>query len=96
MSTPQPDPGFFRAMKVGRCSDIPKITACNVDIKRLLHGNDRFSALEVAAKYQRSLKTAPAIDLFPRYLVKETAPARGVNLRPSFPGWCRVRPGTKH
>jgi hypothetical protein len=37
-------------------SIIPKITACNEDIKRLLHGNDRFSALEVdPAKYQRSL-----------------------------------------
>jgi hypothetical protein len=52
ISTPQPDPGFFRATKVGRCSDVPKITACNVDIKRLLHGYDRFSALEVdPAKY---------------------------------------------
>ena len=31
-------------------------TGDNVDIKRLLHGNDRFSALEVdPAKYQRSL-----------------------------------------
>src|SRR5256886_9710421 len=57
ISTPQPDPGFFRATKLGRCSDVPKITACNVDIKRLLHGNDRFSALEVdPAKYQRSLR----------------------------------------
>src|ERR1700675_726662 len=28
MSTPQPDPGFFRATKVGRCSDIPRICAC--------------------------------------------------------------------
>jgi hypothetical protein len=41
ISTPQPDPGFFRATKVGRCSDVPKIT-----------GYDRFSALEVdPAKY---------------------------------------------
>src|SRR5260370_5321773 len=56
ISTPQPDPGFFRATKVGRCSDVPKITACNVDVKRLLHGNDRFSSSEVdPAKYQRSL-----------------------------------------
>ena len=28
ISTPQPDPGFFRATKVGRCSDIPRICAC--------------------------------------------------------------------
>jgi len=27
-STPQPDPGFFRATKVGRCSDILQICAC--------------------------------------------------------------------
>jgi hypothetical protein len=28
ISTPQPDPGFFRATKVGRCSGIPRICAC--------------------------------------------------------------------
>ena len=27
ISTPQPDPGFFRATKVGRCSDIHRICA---------------------------------------------------------------------
>ena len=27
ISTPQPDPGFFRAQKVGRCSDITRICA---------------------------------------------------------------------
>jgi hypothetical protein len=27
ISTPQPDPGFFRATKVGRCSDIPRLCA---------------------------------------------------------------------
>jgi hypothetical protein len=27
-STPQPDPGFFRATKVGRCSNIQRICAC--------------------------------------------------------------------
>jgi hypothetical protein len=27
ISTPQPDPGFFRATKVGRCSDILRICA---------------------------------------------------------------------
>jgi len=28
ISTPQPDPGFFRATKLGRCSDILRICAC--------------------------------------------------------------------
>jgi hypothetical protein len=28
ISTPQPEPGFFRATKTGRCSDIPRIWAC--------------------------------------------------------------------
>jgi len=28
ISTPQPEPGFFRATKTGRCSDIPRICAC--------------------------------------------------------------------
>jgi hypothetical protein len=28
ISTPQPDPGFFRATKVGRCSDILRLCAC--------------------------------------------------------------------
>jgi hypothetical protein len=28
ISTPQPNPGFFRATKVGRCSDIRRICAC--------------------------------------------------------------------
>src|ERR1700730_1499580 len=28
LSTPQPDPGFFRATKAGRCSDIQRICAC--------------------------------------------------------------------
>jgi hypothetical protein len=27
ISTPQPDPGFFRATKVGRCSDIRRVCA---------------------------------------------------------------------
>src|ERR1700690_598698 len=33
ISTPQPDPGFFRATKVGRCSDITRICACGLPIQ---------------------------------------------------------------
>jgi hypothetical protein len=33
ISTPQPDPGFFRATKVGRCSDILRICACGVSVQ---------------------------------------------------------------
>jgi hypothetical protein len=41
-------------MTRGFVADVEQIV--NVDIRRLLHGNDRFSALEVdSAKYQRSL-----------------------------------------
>jgi hypothetical protein len=33
ISTPQPDPGFFRATKVGRCSDIRQTCACGLTIQ---------------------------------------------------------------
>ena len=33
ISTPQPDPGFFRATKVGRCSDITPICARGLPIQ---------------------------------------------------------------
>ena len=33
ISTPQPDPGFFRATKVGRCSDILRICACGGQVQ---------------------------------------------------------------
>jgi hypothetical protein len=33
ISTTQPDPGFFRATKVGRCSDIPRICACGGQVQ---------------------------------------------------------------
>jgi hypothetical protein len=33
ISTPQPDPGFFRATKVGRCSDILGICACGGSVQ---------------------------------------------------------------
>src|SRR6476660_5408934 len=50
ISTPQPEPGFFRATKVGRCSDILRICAYDGPVQASYPATIKLTHLPVCAE----------------------------------------------
>ena len=93
ISTPQPNPGFFRATKVGRCSDIPRICAYGSPVQgshpaTITHAGPGFAGCHVPADRRQSAQGAGA-DSSRRHL--EWTFKGTCALRPSRPGRRRTR-----
>jgi hypothetical protein len=64
ISTPQPEPGFFRATKVGRCSDILRICAYGGPVQASYPAPIKLTHLADASPISRDvLNIAPAGDV---------------------------------
>jgi hypothetical protein len=59
ISTPHPDPGFFRATKVGRCSAILRICACGGPVQASYPATIKLTQYPRAGSERVSLKNDP-------------------------------------